>query len=84
MKSACGIVFVTAIYQRTMLKYGDRGDRFILQEVGAMNQNMSLLCENLGLGSCIIGGYDDDKVNDFLGIDGATESIQSVMIIGKR
>ncbi len=83
LKSASAILLVTSIFERTMIKYKDRGYRFILMEVGFTSQNASLICEALGLGSCMIGGYLDDKVNDFLGVDGTFETIQNVIVIGK-
>lgn len=52
-------------------------------EVGAVAQNLSLMATALSLGSCQLGGFLDDSVNDFLGIDGVHESVQNVTVIGK-
>ena len=70
------------MFERTMLKYGERGYRFILLEVGFVSMNISLVCEALGLGSCMVGGYLDDELHRFLGIDGASEAVMNVMVIG--
>lgn len=77
------LVFVTSIFQRTMLKYGERGYRFILQEVGFVGQNISLISEALNLKSCMLGGFIDDDINEILNINGVTETIQSIIVIGK-
>lgn len=77
------IIIITAIFERVLIKYGDRGYRFILMETGFVSQNISLICEALGLGSCMIGGYLDDEVNKFLEVDGLTESALNIIIIGK-
>lgn len=82
-KSSC-VVFISSVFERTLLKYGERGFRFILQEVGFVSQNISLICEALGLSSCMIGSYIDDQVNKLLQADGCLESIQNVIIIGKE
>lgn len=82
-KNSCCTIFITSIFERVLIKYGDRGYRFILMENGFVSQNISLISEAIGLGSCMIGGYLDDSVNDYIGVDGLFESIQNIIIIGK-
>ena len=77
------IIFITSMLQRQMIKYGERGYRFILQEVGAVLQNISLSCEAQSLGSCILGGYMDDHLNEWMKIESPFETIQGVIVIGK-
>lgn len=84
LPTASGIIFTTGIFERVMIKYGERGYRFMLHESGFVSQMLSLLNETLGLGSCMVGGYDDEKLNRFLKINGAFETLQNVMIIGKK
>ncbi|MDR1200160.1 MAG: nitroreductase family protein [Tannerellaceae bacterium] len=81
--SSC-IVFITSVFLRTMLKYGERGYRFILQEIGFVGQNISLVSEALGLSSCMLGGFLDDEINSFLEIDGPSETIQNIIVIGHK
>lgn len=83
MDNACCVVFITSMFQRTMLKYGDRGYRFVLNEVGAVEQNLSIISTRLGLKSCIMGGYLDNAINEMLGFKGPLETIQGVIVIGK-
>ena len=52
--------------------------------MGFLGQTISLLAEALNLGSCMLGGYHDSNIEDFLGIDGQLESIQNSIVIGKR
>jgi SagB-type dehydrogenase family enzyme len=82
-KNSSCTIFITSVFERVLIKYGDRGYRFVLMETGFVAENMSLICEAIGLGSCMIGGYQDDKVNEYLGISGLSESVQNVLIIGK-
>ena len=78
------IIFTTTFIDRMYIKYGERAYRFILLEVGFLGQTISLLAEALNLGSCMLGGYHDSNIEDFLGIDGQLESIQNSIVIGKR
>lgn len=84
MKSASCIIITTGIIERILIKYGDRGYRFLMQESGFVAQTISLLAEALKLGSCMLGGYNDDKVNNFLNIDGVFETVNNIMVVGKR
>ncbi|WP_282783871.1 SagB/ThcOx family dehydrogenase [Phaeodactylibacter xiamenensis] len=81
---ASAVVLTTAVFERTFIKYRERAYRFILQECGSVSQNLSLNAEALGLGSCLLGGFMDESVNDLLGVDGVFESILSVQYIGKN
>jgi SagB-type dehydrogenase family enzyme len=84
IKSCSCVILTTGIIERLVIKYGERGYRFMLQEVGFVNHSITLIAEALGLGSCYLGGYIDDKVNDFIGIDGVFETIHNVLVIGKK
>lgn len=75
-------ILVSAVFKRTTYKYGNRGYRFVLMEVGHLLQNISLIATSLGIGSCDIGGYQDDEDNQFLNIDGVNEAIVGEMILG--
>lgn len=83
LKGSSCVFFVTSVFERIMVKYGDRGYRFILMETGFLSENLSLVCHSQQLGSCMIGGYLDDMVNNFLGINGLGETVQNVIVMGK-
>ncbi len=83
MNDCAAIIITTGIIERVFIKYRDRGYRFLMQESGALGLMLSLIAESIKLGSCILGGYNDDLVNDFLEIDGVFETINNVMVIGK-
>lgn len=84
IKNSLGAIHITGLIERNSIKYGERGYRFMLQEVGCVSLLISLLSDYLGLGSCIIGSCIDQKVNDYLGIDGIFETIHGVIIFGKK
>ena len=61
-------LIITAVYERTTRKYGERGKRYVLLEVGHAAQNVYLQCGGLGLGTVVIGAFEDDKVKTILNI----------------
>lgn len=76
------ILFVTATFRRTQVKYGERGYRGVLLDAGHLAQNIQLAATGLGLGACVLMGCMDDPVNDFLGVDGVEESVLYAISIG--
>lgn len=79
------IVFITAVFERSIFKYGDRGYRFILLEAGHVAQNINLVTTAIGLSSVNIGGFRDREIDDYLELDGLTHStIYMVALGGKR
>jgi SagB-type dehydrogenase family enzyme len=77
-------IFISAIFERSVFKYGDRGYRFIFLEAGHVAQNVNLVASALGLASVNIGGFYDRCVDDFLGLDGLTHSTIYMIAIGKE
>jgi len=59
---------VTAIYEWTTGRYGERGIRYVHMEVGHVGQNIYLQAETLGLGTVVVGAFYDDRVKDAFGI----------------
>lgn len=76
------IVF-TAVYERTKVKYGERGIRYVLMEVGHAAQNVYLQAEALNLGAVVIGAFDDEKVKDILSLERNEEPLY-IMPVGKK
>lgn len=57
--SAALVVAITAIESRSAAKYGARAARYAAFEAGAAAQNLALQAVALGLGSVVVGGFDD-------------------------
>lgn len=76
------IFFLTAVFARTQMKYGERGYRFILLEAGHIGQNLHLVSEALGLKCCALGGTHDENIEALLDIDGVTESLVYTLVVG--
>ncbi len=77
------MIFITAMFERTVFKYGDRGYRFAFLEAGHVAQNMNLMATALKLGCVNIGGFYDREVDGYLGLDGIMHSTIYLMAIGK-
>ena len=67
VKDAPVTLIYTAIFSRTTNKYGDRGrERYVWIDLGHSAENVYLQTEALGLGTCAIGYFLDDKVAKIL------------------
>lgn len=82
--TASAVVISTGIFERVAIKYGDRAYRFLIQESGIVGQTITLLIDSIGLGSCWIGAYIDDMINELLGVDGVYETVNNIIVIGKN
>jgi len=80
-----GIVFLlTAVFERTTKKYGERGIRYIHIEAGHIGQNILLQATSLGLATVPMGAFSDQEVNKLIGIDGKKQSTVYLILVGKK
>lgn len=77
------IILISAVFDRTLMKYGNRGYRLALLEAGHLAQNLYLVSTWLKLGCCALGGFLDDKLGSLLGLDKTKESAIYALAIGK-
>lgn len=82
LDGASAVFLITAVFGRSKIKYGERAYRFALLEAGHAMQNLLLAATGLGLGSCPVGGFIDDRLHDLIGIDGVEEAALYAGIIG--
>ncbi len=75
------ILFVATPW-KSMRKYGSKGLRFALQELGAISQSFHLTMVALGLGSTDCAAYCEDEMNAVLGFDGVNQSVLHTVIAG--
>lgn len=61
------VIIITAYYEKTTSKYGQRGERYVLMEAGHACQNILLQAVAIDLGAVPVGAFDDNKIRDILG-----------------
>ncbi len=61
-------IVITAIYEITTVKYGERGVRYVHMEAGHAAQNICLEAVALKLGAVTVGAFDDTGVQEVLGL----------------
>jgi SagB-type dehydrogenase family enzyme len=80
-----GVVFlISAVLNRTKHKYGERGYRYILLDIGHLGQNLYLACSALGLAVMTTCGFYDDEANKLLQLDGNQETVMYAGFIGNK
>jgi len=81
--SAVTFIWVAVPYRMTW-RYGERGYRYMFLDAGHVAQNLYLSAEAIDCGTCVIGAYDDDAVNELLGIDGNKQFAIYLAAVGKK
>ncbi|MBA7481203.1 hypothetical protein ES707_16673 [subsurface metagenome] len=59
---------ITAVYERTTQRYGERGIRYVHMEAGHAAQNVYLQAVALNLGTVVVGAFHDNQVKEILNI----------------
>jgi SagB-type dehydrogenase family enzyme len=82
VESAAAVLILAAVFWRSRFKYGLRAYRFTLLEAGHAAQNILLAATALDLGSVVLGGFYDGRIDALLGVDGVNESSLVLVCIG--
>jgi SagB-type dehydrogenase family enzyme len=69
IKNAPAVMLFCAVYERVTGSYGKRGIQYVHMEVGHAIQNVCLQAISLGLGSVIIGAFNDYDVKDVMNFE---------------
>jgi SagB-type dehydrogenase family enzyme len=81
-KGAVIFYWITVPY-RMEWRYSLLSSKFIALGAGHVCQNLYLACEAINAGTVAIGYYDQNKVDEFLGVDGKNEFTIYVAPVGK-
>lgn len=76
------ILFTTCTPYRAEWRYSDAAHRVMLIDLGHMGQNMMLSATALGLGSCCLAAFHQEKCDELFGIDGIDEYTVYVLTLG--
>ncbi|MDH6365941.1 MULTISPECIES: SagB/ThcOx family dehydrogenase [unclassified Breznakia] len=83
-ESVCGQVWASKanvmlywsfVAYRAEWRYGPEAQRVALIDAGHVGQNLYLACSALGLGTCGIAAFDNEKCNTLLDLDGDEEFV---------
>ena len=73
----------TTIPNRMEWRYGPVSHKVIAIDAGHVAQNLYLACEAINLGTCAIVAYDQEYVDELLGLDGVDEFVIYLVPVGK-
>jgi SagB-type dehydrogenase family enzyme len=78
------VVFIwTTIPYRMFWRYERVTAKIIAQDAGHMCQNLYLACTSIKAGTCAIGAYDQNLMDQLVGVDGEEEFVVYVAPVGK-
>jgi SagB-type dehydrogenase family enzyme len=78
------VTFVwSAIPRRMEWRYGLASHKVIALDAGHVCQNLYLACQAVGAGTCAIAAYDQDAMDELIGVDGREEFVVYVAPVGK-
>ncbi len=72
---------LTAVFERSAVKYGSRARRYVHMEIGHVAQNIYLQATALGLGTVVVGAFVDDRVQALLHLQ--KEEPLAIMPVGR-
>lgn len=81
-ESAVTFIWTTIPY-RMEWRYGLAAHRVILIDAGHVCQNLYLACEAIGAGTCAVAAYDQEYLDEVLGVDGVDEFAIYMAPVGK-
>ena len=81
-KSAVTFIWV-AIPYRMEWRYGLAAHKVIALDAGHVCQNLYLACEIIDAGACAIAAYDQEELDELLGLDGEEEFAIYIAPVGK-
>jgi SagB-type dehydrogenase family enzyme len=76
------VLVFSAVYERTMKKYRQRGIRYVHIEVGHAAQNVYLQAVSLQLGTTFVGAFYDEEVKQVLNMPDNEQPL-GIMPVGK-
>ena len=85
LAEASAVIFIAPDISRLTWKYSAYGSyRLAHLETGVVAQNLHLVATALGLGSCMVFGFDDEYTDSLLGLDGLQEFTTLLVAVGDK
>jgi SagB-type dehydrogenase family enzyme len=84
VREAPASLVYSAVFERTMVVYGDRGrERYVPMDAGHSAENVYLQCASLGLGTVAIGAFVDTNVKLVTGMTRPEEPLY-ILPVGRK
>jgi SagB-type dehydrogenase family enzyme len=80
IREAPAVFVITAVYDRTAKKYGDRAERYVKLEAGHACQNILLQAVAMDLGAVPIGAFYDDQIQAALSLPADHEPLYLIPV----
>ena len=77
------MIVIATVYERTTVKYRERGVQYVHIEVGCASENIYLQAVFLDLGTVFMGAFHDDEVREVLRL-GADKRPLGLMPVGRK
>jgi len=77
------VIIITSVFGRTLIKYRERGWRYIFFEAGHLAQNLYLASKILKIKCCAVGGFMDKKIVEILDMIPKNELPLYAIVMGK-
>ena len=74
---------LTSAFGRLKAKYGPRGYRLGLFDIGHVSENLYLIATALGLEACATAGFIDEILDSTLNLDGLDTATSLVVLVGQ-
>lgn len=84
LADAGALIILTAVVERQLIRYVDRGYRYLLIEAGHVAQNVGLVANALDVGCLNLGGFLDDAVAALLDLEQDCEVALYGIALGTR
>jgi SagB-type dehydrogenase family enzyme len=73
----------TAVPARMEWRYAEASYKVLAIDAGHACQNLYLACEAIGCGTCAVAAYDQERMDELLGVDGDEEFTVYLAPVGK-
>lgn len=81
VRDAAAVFVLAAVYERTAQKYGgQRSPRYVHLEAGHAAQNLLLEAVALGLGAVPVGAFEDQRIQEVLGLPADHEPLYLIPV----
>ncbi|HAA86020.1 MAG TPA: hypothetical protein DCE14_06730 [Kosmotogaceae bacterium] len=82
--SGAAVFFWSVIPYRAEWRYASVAHKMLAIDAGHVCQNLYLACETIDCGTCAIGAYDQEAVDQLLKLDGIEEFVIYLAPVGKK